>query len=43
MGGAGLVAGRWQLTGAFVHRTQEFTTQTETRSRFGSVTVSMAF
>ncbi len=43
MGGVGLVAGRWQLTGTLVHRTQEFTTQSETRSRFGSVTVSMAF
>lgn len=43
MGGVGFVAGRWQLTGTFVHRTQEFTTQVESRSRFGSLTVSMAF
>jgi hypothetical protein len=43
MGGVGLIAGRWQLTGTFVHRTKEFETQPERYSRFGSVTVSFAF
>lgn len=43
MAGFGLVAGRWQLTGAFVHRTKEFETQPDPWSRFGSVTLSVAF
>lgn len=43
MGGVGFVAGRWQLTGTIVQRTQEFTTQSDRFSRFGSVTLSVAF
>lgn len=43
MGGVGFIAGRWQLTGTFVHRTKEFTTQPERYSRFGSITLSVAF
>lgn len=43
LGGVGLIAGRWQLTGTFVHRTQEFETQPEDHTRFGSITLSMAF
>jgi hypothetical protein len=41
--GFGLIAGRWQLTGALVHRTKEFDTQPDPWSRFGSVTLSVAF
>jgi len=40
--GFGLITGRWQLTGAFVHRTKEFATQPDPWSRFGSVTLSVA-
>ncbi len=43
MAGVGLIAGRWQLTGTFVHRTREFATQPEGSSRFGSITLSVAF
>lgn len=43
MAGFGLVAGRWQLTGTLVHRTKEFETQPDPWSRFGSVTLSVAF
>ncbi len=43
MAGVGLIAGRWQLTATFVHRTREFETQAEDHSRFGSVTLSVAF
>lgn len=43
MAGFGIIAGRWQLTGAFVHRTKEFETQPDPWSRFGSVTLSVAF
>lgn len=43
MAGFGLVAGRWQLTGALVQRSKEFETQPDPWSRFGSVTLSVAF
>lgn len=43
MAGVGLIAGRWQLTATFVHRTKEFETQPDPWSRFGSVTLSVAF
>jgi hypothetical protein len=43
MAGFGLIVGRWQLTGTFVHRTKEFETQPDPWSRFGSVTLSVAF
>lgn len=43
MAGVGLIAGRWQLTATFVHRTREFETQSDDHSRFGSVTLSVAF
>ncbi len=43
MTGLGVIAGRWQLTGAFVHRTKEFETQPDPWSRFGSITLSVAF
>lgn len=43
LGGVGLIAGRWQLTATFVHRTKEFSTQPDPWSRFGSVTLSVAF
>lgn len=41
--GFGLIAGRWQLTGALVQRTKEFETQPDPWTRFGSVTLSVAF
>jgi hypothetical protein len=41
--GAGLIAGRWQLTFTQVTRTQEFKAQVERYTRFGSATLSMAF
>lgn len=41
--GFGIITGRWQLTGSFVHRTREFNTQPDPRSRFGSITLSMTF
>ncbi len=41
--GFGLITGRWQLTGSFVHRSREFKTQPDPRSRFGSITLSMTF
>ncbi len=43
MAGFGLIAGRWQLTGTFVHRTKEFETQPDPWSHFGSLTLSVAF
>ncbi|MFH1496364.1 MAG: lipid A deacylase LpxR family protein [Verrucomicrobiota bacterium] len=43
MTGFGLIAGRWQLTATFVHRTREFATQADDHTRFGSVTLSAAF
>jgi len=42
MGGIGAIAGRWQLTGTFVHRTREFSTQPDAFTRFGSITLSVA-
>lgn len=42
-GGVGMIVGRWQLTGTFVHRTREFDTQPDAFTRFGSVTLSVAF
>jgi len=41
--GAGLIAGRWQLTYTQVRRTREFKTQTGGPSEFGSVSLSCAF
>jgi len=41
--GFGVILGRWQLTGALVHRTKEFETQPDPWTRFGSVTLSVAF
>ncbi|MBC8009106.1 MAG: lipid A deacylase LpxR family protein [Burkholderiales bacterium] len=41
--GVGLIAGRWQLTATVVHRTKEFETQPDPWSRFGSVSLSVAF
>lgn len=41
--GVGLIAGRWQLTATVVHRTKEFETQPEPWTRFGSVSLSVAF
>ncbi len=43
LAGVGVIAGRWQLTGTFVHRTKEFETQPDPWSRFGSLTLSVAF
>lgn len=43
MAGVGLIAGRWQLTATFVQRTKEFETQPDPWSRFGSVSLSVAF
>ena len=43
LAGVGLIAGRWQLTGTFVHRTKEFETQPDPWSHFGSLTLSVAF
>lgn len=41
--GVGVILGRWQLTGAFVHRTKEFKAQPDPFSRFGSITLSYVF
>lgn len=41
--GAGLIAGRWQLTFTQVQRTREFKTERESSDKFGSVTLSRAF
>lgn len=41
--GVGLIAGRWQLTATVVHRTKEFETQPDPWTRFGSVSLSVAF
>jgi hypothetical protein len=41
--GAGIIAGRWQLTFTQVTRTQEFKGQVERYNRFGSATLSVAF
>ncbi len=41
--GAGLIAGRWQLTFTQVQRTKEFKTERESSDKFGSVTLSRAF
>jgi len=41
--GAGLIAGRWQLTFTQVVRTREFKGQLEDHNDFGSVTLSVAF
>jgi lipid A 3-O-deacylase len=41
--GAGVIAGRWQLTFTQVTRTREFKTQVERYNQFGSVTLSVAF
>jgi hypothetical protein len=41
--GAGVIAGRWQLTFTQVQRTREFKTQPESHNDFGSVTLSVAF
>jgi len=41
--GAGIIAGRWQLTFTQVSRTREFRKQTERTNEFGSATLSRAF
>lgn len=41
--GAGVIAGRWQLTFTQVNRTREFKQQLERHNAFGSVTLSVAF
>jgi lipid A 3-O-deacylase len=41
--GIGLIAGRWQLTYLQVWRTREFRAQSDFYSKFGSLTLSLAF
>jgi hypothetical protein len=41
--GAGVIAGRWQLTFTQVTRTQEFKGQPDRTNNFGSVTLSVAY
>jgi lipid A 3-O-deacylase len=41
--GAGIIAGRWQLTFTQVSRTREFKKQAERYNEFGSATLSLAF
>jgi hypothetical protein len=41
--GAGIIAGRWQLTFTQVYRTREFEAQLHKYNEFGSLTISCAF